>query len=125
MTKTTDPLETAFHPVKDNEAYNVSPALAKENLLERNKLHKLPNNFYKVLKENISEMNEENAEITEGHMNSLFRLRQGKIIELAGAGASPDDFYDFLSFEENVMFVRIADAATQCKKAIMKTEDKK
>ena len=109
----------------DDTVYEIAPALATENMLPRNKLYKLPNDFYKILKENITKMNEDNAADAEVHMNNLIRLRLGKIIELAGANASPDDFYDFLTFEENVMFLRIADAVTQCKKAVMKMEDKK
>ena len=106
-------------PKIDHTVYEIAPVLAHERILERNELYKLPPDFYMMLKEMMKDMDERNRLDTEAHMNSLMRLRLGKIIELSCGKSANNDFNDVMTVEERTLFSKINTAVLQLQESVM------
>lgn len=117
-----DPLKAAFRPQIDHTQYEIEPVLAHEKILKRNQLHKLPQDFYRMIKELMTDMDSRNSANTEAHMNTLLRLRLGKIIELAAAGAG-DTHRDLMTSEEQLLFDNIVESVREMKRSILHGDD--
>ena len=103
----------------NRQEYEIAPVLAHELLLKRNELHKLPKNFYHILKESMKDMDDRNHANTEVHLVSLLRLRTGKIVELACASKEYDAFADVLTDEEQKLFEQLVRSIALLKEEVL------
>lgn len=83
-------------------------ALVKERLTAE-PLATLVPDFYKIIKDHISKM--EDKKEMEGILNSLILLRQPRILKLADAGAMTDEIWEKMTVEERVYYTTVAEAS--------------